>query len=241
MLKIFARLILLTLAVAGGRFAYDKALDLPPFALKSIDVTGNWDVSPDSILKITSLDLGKSIYKQDLPYAASRLMHQPGVVQCSIKEGWLNKISIEIKVAEPALLVNCAKLNALSREGMILPMKPEMPILPLVSGRKFENVQCYDHLRDPDIAYAINAYDNLMKISPTLCARLSEINLGGDGALHLFFSPAGTEILVNKGDLKNSLKRLSVLADSGLVVDTTMFDLRYGPVMVESSTKEGTL
>jgi cell division septal protein FtsQ len=55
MLKNFLKLVLLILAVAGGRFAYDKALDLPPFALKDITVTGNWKVSQDSILAISGL------------------------------------------------------------------------------------------------------------------------------------------------------------------------------------------
>jgi cell division septal protein FtsQ len=234
MLKIFVKLVVLILSVAGGRLAYDKALDLPPFALKNIHVNGNFTIPQDSILSVTGLEKGKSIYKQDLKYAASRLMKEPGVVSCSINRGYLNSIDIEVNVAEPALLVNNGQLSAISREGMVLPMNAQMPVLPLVSGRKFATLRCYDHVQDPDIAHALEAYDALMAISPNLCSRLSEINFGQDDALRLYFSPAGTEVLLDKSDIADSIKRLAALDDSGIAGDTAVFDLRFGPVMIES-------
>ncbi|HBZ01166.1 MAG TPA: hypothetical protein DEO84_07585, partial [candidate division Zixibacteria bacterium] len=82
MLKFFVKLVVLLFAIAAGRVAYFKGLDLPIFALKEVTVSGNWKVSQDSILTITGLERGKSVYKQDLKFAASGLMRQPGVVQC---------------------------------------------------------------------------------------------------------------------------------------------------------------
>ncbi len=234
MLKNFLKLVVLLLAVAGGRLAYDKGLDLPPLTLKNVNVTGNWKVSQDSILAITGLERGKSIYKQDLKYAAAQLMKEPGVVACSIERGYLATIDIEITAAEPALLVSTDGLAALSREGMILPVSAQMPVLPLVSGRKFARVNSYDRLRDPEIAYALEAYDALMAASPSLFSRLSEINFGADDALRLYFSPAGTEVLLEKSDIADGVRRLVALEDSGLAGDTAVFDLRFGPVMVES-------
>ncbi len=235
MLKIFIKLVVLILAVAAGRFAYNKGLDLPLFALKNVVVTGNSKLSPASILAITELKEGKSLYRQNLQYAASRLMHQPGVVQCSIRRGFLSSIKVDVTVAEPALLVNNGSLNGLSREGMVLPLDKNMPILPLVSGRKFAYAQCYQHLKDPEIVYALETYDALMAISPNLSSRLSEINFGADDALRLYFSPVGTEVLLSKGDIENSIKRLAAMSDSGLVSDTAVFDLRFGPVMIETA------
>lgn len=245
MLKIFLKLVIIIFAVGVGRLAYLKGLELPPFALKNVVVTGNWKVSPDSILAITGLEKGKSVYKQNLKYAASKLMHHPGVVQCSIKRGYLSTIEVNVTMAEPALLVNNGRLNAISREGMVLPMDSKLPVLPLVSGRHFAFAQCYEHLNDPDIAYALQTYDALMAQSPNLSSRLSEINFGDNDDLCLYFSPAGTEVLLDKSDIVNGIKRLAALADSGLVSDTATFDLRYGPVMIESASgsagKEGTV
>jgi cell division septal protein FtsQ len=234
MLKFFVKLVVLLLAVAAGRFAYVKGLELPLFALNEVVVTGNWKVSQDSILAITGLEKGKSVYKQDLKYAASRLMRQSGVVQCSLKRGYFSTININVTLAEPALLVNSGTLNALSREGMVLPMDSKLPVLPLVSGRRFSSVRCYEHLKDPDITYALETYDALMATSPALSTRLSEINFGDDNALRLYLSPGGTEVLLDKSDIRDGIKRLAAMADSGLVSDTAVFDLRFGPVMVES-------
>ena len=133
------------------------------------------------------------------------------------------------------LQVNRFQAEVLSREGMVLPLGRNMPVLPLVSGHKFAYAQCYEHLRDPEIVYALETYDALMAISPNLSSRLSEINFGADDALRLYFSPVGTEVLLNKGDIENSLKRLAAMSDSGLVSDTAVFDLRFGPVMIETA------
>jgi cell division septal protein FtsQ len=235
MLKFFVKLVLLLLAVAVGRLAYVKGLDLPIFALNEVNVSGNWKVSQDSILAITGLERGKSVYKQDLKYAAARLMRQPGVVQCSLKRGNFSTVNVDVTMAEPALLVNSGNLNAISREGMILPMDSRLPVLPIISGRRFSAIHCYDHLNDPDIAYALETYDALMAVSPNLSSRLSEINFGDDDALRLYFSPAGTEVLLDKSDIQNGIQRLAAISDSGLVSDTAMFDLRFGPVMIESA------
>jgi cell division septal protein FtsQ len=237
MLKIFLKLVVLILAVAVGRLAFINGLDLPPFALKNVTVTGNWQVSPDSILAITGLEKGKSIYKQNFKYAASRLIHHPGVVRCSIERGYFSTINVDVTMAEPALLVNRGNLNALSREGMILPMDSKMPVLPLVSGRRFAFAQCYDRLRDPDITYALKTYDALMAISPNLSTRLSEINFDGDDILRLYFSPAGTKVLLDKGDIENGIRRLAALIDSGMANPDSSgatYDLRFGPVMLET-------
>jgi cell division septal protein FtsQ len=235
MLKFFVKLVVLLFAIAAGRLAYFKGLDLPIFALNKVTVSGNWKVSQDSILTITGLERGKSVYKQDLKFAASGLMRQPGVVQCALKRGYFSTIDINVTMAEPALLVNSGNLNALSREGMILPMDSKLPVLPLVSGRRFSAVRCYDHLKDPEIAYALETYDALMARSPNLSSRLSEINFGDDDALRLYFSPAGTEVLLDRSDIQNGIQRLAAIADSGLVSDTAVFDLRFGPVMIESA------
>jgi cell division septal protein FtsQ len=239
MLKYFVKLILLVLAVAAGRLSYDKVLGLPLFDLSEVVLIGNSGMSVDSILTIAGLERGKSIYKQDLKYAASNLMRQPGVIECSLDRGLLSSIAIEIKIAEPALLVNSGQLCALSREGLILPMSENVPVLPLVSGRRFSHVKNYVFLKEPDVAYALQVYDALMAASAGLTARLSEINFNSGDFISLYFSPAGTRVLLNKGDIEGGIKRLAALEKSGLMADTTVLDLRFGPVMIESAVNEG--
>jgi cell division septal protein FtsQ len=241
MLKLFLKLILLILAVAAGRFAYDKVLDLPPFDLRHITLTGNSGLSVDSILTLTGLEMGKSIYKQDVQFAVTNLMRQPGVIECMVRRGHISTIQVDVRVAEPALLVNSSELCALSREGMVLPMSAELPVLPLVSGRRFAGLKNYDLVRNPDVVYALKIYDALLAASPILTARLSEINFANDEFIRVYFSPAGTMALIGKGDIQDGIARLAAFDKSGMMADTAVFDLRFGPVMIESQTGQGVL
>jgi len=241
MLKFFAKLVLLMFAVAMGRFGYEKVIDLPPFALKEIDLSGDCDISKDSVLTISGLQTGKSIYKQNLKFALSRLSHQPSVVECSIDRGYLSGIDIEINMAEPALLIKGGGLYCLSREGIVLPFDSDTPVLPIVTGRKFSGIKINDRLRDPDIIYSLRLYETMMAHSPGLCARLSEINFSYDSQIRIYLSPKGTVAVLSKRRFDEAVLRLAALQDKGLLEGQKIFDLRFGPVAVESSLTKGIL
>ena len=241
MLKFFVKLVLLIFAVAAGRFAYEKVIDLPEFALERIDLKGNCDMSEDSVMTLSGLKPGESVYRQNLKYALSRLSDQPAIVECSIKRGLNFDIDVEINTAEPALLIRGDGLYCLSVEGIVLPFENDIPILPLVSGKKFSNVKLYDRLRDADIAYALELYQTMMMVSPDLCARLSEINFHSDSQIRVYLSSKGTIAVLNKRDFKDAVRRLAVLNDSGVLEGKKIFDLRFGAVAIESSIKKGIL
>jgi len=241
MLKFFLKLVVLMLAVALGRLAYDKAIDLPSFALRKIDLKGNCGLSKDSVLALSGLRAGESIYRQNLKYALSKLAANPTVVECSIERGYLSDIDILINVAEPALLIKGDSLYCISREGIVLPFDSEIPVLPLITGRKFSLVRSYDKLKDPDVVYALKIYESILAVSPELCARLSEINFSLNEQIRIYLSPKGTVAILDKRDFKEAVQRLVVLHDNGLLEGSRIFDLRFGPVAVESSLEKGTL
>lgn len=241
MLKFLVKLVLLILAVALGRYAYERAIDLPVFALEKIDLRGETPVPEDSISALCGLEPGKSIYRQNLKFALSKLSAYRGVAKCSIRRGYLSGISVRIDMAEPALLINGDSLYCLSREGIVLPYDSSIPVLPLVTGKKFSSVRCYDRLHDPDIAYALELYGLLMVASPGLCARLSEINFVSGSGLRIYLSPGGTIALLDKRDFADAVKRLAVLHEGGILEGNRIYDLRFGPVAIESSVREGTL
>jgi hypothetical protein len=241
MLKFLLKLVVLIIAVAAGRFAYERAIALPQFALDNIELRGNLDMAPDSIWVVSGLERGKSVYEQNLKYAASRLSQEPGVTECFVERDFFSTIYVEINMAEPALLIRGDELYALSREGIVLPFDKQMPVLPLVTGRRFSRARCFDRLKDPDIAYAIALYDALMAVSPELCGRLSEINFASRDVMSLFFSPWGAEVVVDKRDFSNAVKRIALLDQNGILEKDKTFDFRFGPVAVESSSRKGIL
>lgn len=241
MLKIFLKLVVLMLAVALGRLGYEKAIDLPSFALRKIDLDGNSGLSKDSVLTLSGLRAGESIYRQSLNYAMMRLTSDPAMVECSIKRGLLSEIDITINMAEPVLLIKGDSLHCISREGVVLPFDKNMPVLPLITGRKFSTVRSYDRLKDPDVVYALKIYESILAISPELCARLSEINFSSSDQIRIFLSPKGTIAVLDKRDFREAVQRLAVLHNNGLLEGPRIFDLRFGPVAIESSLEKGTL
>ena len=204
-------------AVAGGRFAYERVIDLPQFALQKIDLNGNCDMSEDSVMVLSGLKIGESVYRQNLKYALSSLSAHPTVVECTVNRGLDFDINIEIETAEPALLIKGDGLYCLSGEGIVLPFENDIPILPLISGKKFSGIEPYQRLRDPDILYALDLYRTMMKVSATLCSRLSEINYDSDSGIRVYLSPRGTIAVLVKRDFDAAIERLAVLNDKGMV------------------------
>jgi cell division septal protein FtsQ len=241
MLKFLVKLVLLILAVALGRYAYEKVIDLPIFELKKIDLRGNSAIAEDSISALCGFEPGRSIYRQNLNFALSKLSAHRGVAECSVERGYFSGIVIRIDMAEPALLIKGDSLYCLSREGIILPFDSSIPVLPLVTGKKFSGIRCYDRLNDPDVAYALELYGLLMAASPALCARLSEINFVSGSALRIYLSPEGTVALLDKRDFADAVRRLAVLEENGILEGSRIFDFRFGPVAIESSFRKGTL
>jgi hypothetical protein len=238
-LKIFVKLVLIIIAVALGRFGYEKVIDLPYFQLDEIIVEGDCFIEKDSLVSLSGLDTTRSVYRQNIDHAVQMISDQPGVVECEISRGFISSVKIEIQSAEPALCIIGDKDYGLSREGIVLPTTKNMPVLPFITGRRFSNIKCYDRLRSPNIAFALEIYEGLMAASPELCSRLSEINFGRGGDVNLYFSPDGTIVKINKRSVYDSIIRVCSLDKEGYLTGRDTFDLRYGTIAIKSSSARG--
>lgn len=241
MLKFFLRLVVLIAAVAIGRFAFEKVANLQLFALKDVEISTNGYIDRDTLVVLSGLEKGKSIFKQDVKFAAEMISRQKGVVSCSVDRGILSNINVDVEFAEPSLLINANSVFGLSKEGIVLPVNELTPDLPLVTGRKFKGAGHYEQIKDPDIAYALDFYNALNTRSPELCKRLSEINFKKKNLIIIYLSPDGTAIVLNKRYSESDIYRLDTLRSSGILEGNKIFDLRFGDVIVESSMKRGTL
>lgn len=240
-MKKFLKLVVLLSAIAIGRYAYEKVVDLSYFSLKEIEFEEDISLKTDSLLVLSGLEKGKSIYRQNLKFAADMLIKQPEITSCSVERGFISSIKMEVDFASPVLCIISDKLYGLSREGIVLPIDENTPVLPLVSGKKFRKVNCYDKIKDSDITYALDLYDSFMAISPELCIRLSEINFLEEDLMKLYLSPDGTILILNKRSIDDAIKRISVLEKSGLFYGKKIYDLRFGPMVVESVRQKGIL
>lgn len=238
-MKIFVKLVLIIIAVALGRFGYEKIIDLDYFNLDQVEIEGEYFIDKDSLVTLSGLDTTKSVYRQNINHAVQMISDLPGVVECDISRGFLSSMKIEIRSAEPALCIIGDKDYGLSREGIVLPVTKNMPVLPFITGRRFSKIKCYDRLRSPDIAFALEIYESLMAASPGLCARLSEINFGRGGNTNLYFSPDGTIITINKRSIQDSIFRICSLNKEGFLTGRDTIDLRYGAIAIKSSSSRG--
>ena len=68
-MKIFVKLVLLIIAVALGRFGYEKVIDLPYFELKEIIVEGDSFIPKDSLVS-----LGLFLYFSSVYYVVTCIM-----------------------------------------------------------------------------------------------------------------------------------------------------------------------
>jgi cell division septal protein FtsQ len=241
MLKFFLKLVVLIVAVGAGRFAFEKVTNLRIFALENVEIKTNGYLDPDTLVVLSGLEKGKSIFKQDIKFAADAIARQKGVVSCAVDRGVLSDIRIHVKFAEPSLLINGNKIFGLSKEGIVLPVNDLTPDLPLVTGRKFKDARCYEQIKDPDIACALELYNALNSRSPELCRLLSEINFKGKNLIMVYFSPEGTAAVLDKRYSESDIYRLLTLKESGMLTGRRIFDLRFGDVVIESSMKRGTL
>ena len=240
-MKKFMILVVSIVAVGAGRVVYEKAVDLPLFQLKEVEIRSNGYFNPDSLVVLSGLEKGKSIFKQDLKYAADMIARQNGVVSCAVDRGMFSEIRVDVNFAEPGLLISGDRVFGLSKEGIVLPVNELTPDLPLVTGRKFKKARCYEQIKDPDIAYALDLFNTLNAHLPSLSKRLSEINFKGKSLITVYFSPEGTAAVLDKCYDENSIYRLCALEKLGLLKGSRIFDLRFGDVVVESSMKRGTL
>ena len=241
MLKIFVKLVVLIIAVGAGRFAYEKTSNLPLFALDEVHVSSNGYFDPDTIAAIGGLEKGKSIFKQDMAFSAEMISRQNGVISCMVDRGFISDVNVDIKIAEPMLLISGSKVFGLSKEGIVLPVNESTPDLPLITGRKFRNARLYGHIEDPDIAYALEFYNELKSASPGLVTLLSEINFSGNNVIKTYFSPDGTSVLLDKNFSGRDLFRLCALEKTGNLRGRRIFDLRFGDIVVESTMNKGSL
>ena len=140
MLKYFVKLVVLIVAVGAGRFAFEKVANLPLFALEEVEINTNGYFDPDTLVVLSGLEKGKSIFKQDIKFAADMIARQKGVVSCVVDRGIFSDIIVNVEFAEPNLLINGDKVFGLSKEGIVLPVNDLTPDLPLPLPAPTSNV-----------------------------------------------------------------------------------------------------
>lgn len=237
MKRLIGAVIVVTLAIGGGRLAFMKITDLAWFRLGEIKVECPDNLAKDEVIKASMLKTGQSIFKQNLETAGAELLRLPGVEAATVSRRLPSSMAIDLAPEETVLFVKMDKIMGLTRALKLIKVETGDKILPVVTGisgtaRSNSN----DRLK---LGYALVIQDELQSLSPNLAGRLAEIHCknaahkGNGGLVELYFDPGGVRVLISLRNYKEALQRIVVLDNSGMLGNSGYFDMTAGPMVIK--------
>lgn len=240
MKKLIGAIIIIILAVISGRLAYLQVNNIPMLNLSRVNISCPPELEKQTIVNSSNLALGQSIFKQDIKNACDRLLAMPNVEAVTIRRHFPSTIDIQIETEQTILLVKAERLYGLTEGQKMVEMEQDENILPLVTGIEGDYGtqtvinSAYYFTDQIKMCYAIELYNALSKISPSLTERLSEIHFVGLEKVELFFDPHGLKVIMPIRGYQKSLERLAAIDNRDLLKDTLVIDMSRGRMINKS-------
>jgi cell division septal protein FtsQ len=232
MKRLIGALIIVSIAVLAGRFAYYGLNELPWFHLNEVNIKDSDYLSHDEVLKASRLNVGESIFTQDIEIAAAELLELPGVEEIEINRQLPQSINIRLTTDRIALLAKTGKICGLTRTLKLIDNPDKDLILPIVTGlRESSRLSYNDRIR---LRYALNIYDDLQINSNSLAERLSEIHFVSSREMELYFNPGGLRVSMPLRNYTQCLKRMTIMDARGLLGNTGFVDMMSGRIIARS-------
>ena len=231
MKRLVGALIIIALAIAAGRFTYLKAADLSWFKLANVEISCPEHLTENQVLQASALQVGESIFKQNIQLAGERLIALPGVEVIEVQRVLPSKVKIDVYPEKVVLLVKTHKLFGLTRALKMIELKQMDQVLPVVTGLKNSKKSQYDD--KIKLGYALSIYGKLNTLSENLAGRLSEIHFTNDDKVNMYFDPGGVKITVPLRDYEQALTRMVILDNKGLLGNSGSFDMTAGKMVVK--------
>jgi len=139
----------------------------PEFRVEDLSVEGTSSLSPEELVKLTSIRPGRNQLGIDLKEEALRVLSHPLVAEVELARSGLKGIVIRAKEESPASVIRGEKRFGLSLEGRVLPYELCEGFLPLpILSAPKASLTPLEKLREPQILYALDFYRSFLKISP---------------------------------------------------------------------------
>jgi cell division protein FtsQ len=173
-LLVLCGLVLIASVLGGVAFGAKRALNAlffanADYALKTIEVTSDGNLSRETILHTADIDEGQNIFSIDLPKVQEKLGSLPQVEESRIQRILPNKLVISVQERRPVAWVappdtNSASFNyenayLVDRRGILLKTKslaPEYLGLPLIVGVNTTNCQAGQPLGQDEVKAALD-------------------------------------------------------------------------------------
>jgi cell division protein FtsQ len=213
------------------------------FKLRTVDISGNTELSKDEVLKLSGLRLERNIFNISLKDIAEKIEMDKRVKKVEVRRVLPAKIQISVEEKKPDLLVNSKylpELYGISKEGEIIPLRDYYSYdLPLINGLRVRNLKPYSQAKDPEIQIALSFYKMVEEESPSFLEKISELNLEDENNLVVILVKTGAKIFFGTGDFKEKFKRF-IWLNHKLNLDgvTSGMDLRFKDQMIFKGSKK---
>ncbi len=232
MKRLVGALMIVSLAAGSGWFAFSQLSKLTWFRLVDVQVRCPEDIAKETVLEVSDLKLGESIFCQDFKRAGSSLLELPGIEAVRVRRKLPASIEIDLAHEKVVLFVKRKKLCGLTRSLKLVKIDRPVNILPIVTGLSGASNLHYDDKMK--LCYALAIKDKLNLLSENLAGRLSEIHFCNAELVELFFDPGGVRVLLPLRNHDEALTRLSILDFEGILGNSGFFDMTAGRMITKN-------
>ena len=232
MKRLIGALLIVSLAVIGGRYSFLKLCDISWFCLSDVNIKCPANIKQKQVLETSRLKVGESVFVQDLVRAGDALLRMPGVESVMVKRKLPSSVEIQLEPEEVVLFVKKGRIYGLTRALKLVDIGNPKEFLPVVTGLSEKRSQAYKN--DIKLCYSLALYDKMQLSSKNLSGRLSEIHFLNSDKVELIFDPGGVKVLMPLRNYPESLNRLVTLDSTGILGNSGSFDMTAGKMVVKN-------
>jgi cell division protein FtsQ len=187
----------------------------PRFAVAHIGVTGNKNVTAQTIIEHSGLSEEQNIFEQNIARAAAAITELPRVHSVAVQRKLPDEIKIEIEERQPVALVLAKELLLLDRERKIIDTfdSSDSVNLPVITGKALTDIKVGDTVEADGIEQAIQIIDQMAEFQTAGMMSVSEINIDNPENIVLIAEHTGTSIYMGSKGFRDKLWRLAQVGD----------------------------
>ncbi|MBS3943773.1 MAG: FtsQ-type POTRA domain-containing protein [Dethiobacter sp.] len=181
------------------------------FSVKEIQISAPANFDRNTLLELSGIRAGTSIFWINSRQAAQRLLEEPAVLSAEVTRVFPSAIAINVTGRAPfAYILIEGDCWFVDSEGLIYRQASRLTgSLPVITGVERDQLVLGQPLKDPDRAGALKAFIAALAAEPDL--NLSELNLA-DSKNMVLYTTAGLKVLL--GDSGNMARKLALLREA---------------------------
>jgi len=180
------------------------------FAIETIDVSGNLQLTAAQVIQAAGLGIGKNVFAVPPDEARQRLLQEPWIESASVRRRLPSRYSIEVRERRAVALLAAGQLHVVSDEGQLFKaLGPNDPVdLPVISGLD-PNLRMQDESAwSASLLSAVALLHEYQDAGLLRRESISEVHIETDGGLSLYLGTDATYVRLGKPPFRQKLERL---------------------------------